>query len=199
MDGNHLAKAPANDVCENVWHSSNIAASLWFCDSLFLRPLFFLEIFVVRALFKDNVLSSSICCGGFPQRGEHLHRVVLSRCWDATSIQFVPGAHYGRCYQNGSWCCLSEPTPPSTEDDDQLVLTDLTIVTEMLQALACHNCNEHRLSMHTGGAMGYAVEMALSCDRIWNSGSEVICTGTLLSAMNSKMTTVMEMIWRFFT
>ena len=54
--------------------------------------------------------------------------------------------------------------PPSTEDDDQLVLTDLTIATEMLQALTCPHCNEHRLSMHGGRAMGYTVEMALSCD-----------------------------------
>ena len=54
--------------------------------------------------------------------------------------------------------------PPSTEDDDQLVLTDFSLVTEMLQALTCPHCNEHRLSMHVGRVMGYAVEMALTCD-----------------------------------
>ena len=58
----------------------------------------------------------------------------------------------------------ADPPPSSTEDDDQLVLTDLTILTEMLQVVACPHCKQHRLSMHAGRVMGYAVEMALTCD-----------------------------------
>ena len=54
--------------------------------------------------------------------------------------------------------------PPSGEEEDQLILTDLSIVTEMLQVVACPHCKQHRLSMHAGRVMGYAVEMALSCD-----------------------------------
>ena len=30
--------------------------------------------------------------------------------------------------------------------------------------VACPHCKQHRLSMHAGRVMGYAVEMALSCD-----------------------------------
>ena len=80
----------------------------------------------------------------------------------ATSIQGAAGPDSIRTQADAVW--MSRPPPPSGEEEDQLILTDLSIVTEMLQVVACPHCKQHRLSMHAGRVMGYAVEMALSCD-----------------------------------
>ena len=57
------------------------------------------------------------------------------------------------------------PPLPAAPSDDQLVLTDQTVINEMLQvaAVVCPHCGRPDLRIEPGHTLGYAVELTMRC------------------------------------
>ena len=57
------------------------------------------------------------------------------------------------------------PHPPAAASDDELVLADPTVITEMLQvaAVACPHCGRPDLRIEPGRILGYALELTMRC------------------------------------
>ena len=75
------------------------------------------------------------------------------------------------------------PPPPPAPDDDQLVLTDPTVINEMLQVVTvvCPHCGRPDLRIEPGRTLGYAVELTMRCagcevDLVWRFSSRRMAT-----------------------
>ena len=57
------------------------------------------------------------------------------------------------------------PHPPAAASNDELVLADPTVITEMLQvaAVACPHCGRPDLRIEPGRILGYALELTMRC------------------------------------